>query len=133
MAALSFYNFIPERVDEMTSTCMTKNKLFTTPVGVFSYTYLNRAKFSCSIQSQEVSPRRSFLIASPEKTFVEIIVKNKEIRDRQGILEWLDSMRIDVEGLKKLRITELRGIQKVFNKKQVDLFIDVVKELKQNA
>lgn len=133
IAALSFYQFIPERVETITSTCMTKNKAFSTPVGEFTYAYINPSKFAVSINSQLISAKRSFLIASPEKTFVEILTKIKAIKNSRDILEWIDAMRIERKDLKKLRVAEIRKLQKIFNKTQVDLLLSLVDEVKKNA
>ncbi|MCP5047130.1 MAG: hypothetical protein GY940_08150, partial [bacterium] len=70
--ALSYWGLIPERVFEI--TCMTnkRNKLFRTPVGVFSYKYLENSKFVPGIR-WIYDETGSYLMASMEKAICDRI------------------------------------------------------------
>ena len=98
--ALSYYGMIPERVSEMTSITNKRNKLFNTPVGLFSYQYLNNRKFSIGIQLMQSSTSNSYLIASPEKALCDHIY----LSDRRWAFQKLDDLENYL--LQDLRIDE---------------------------
>ncbi len=130
MWALSYYQLIPERVEEVTSCTPNRIKLFETPVGRFRYTYIPMSQFVLSVDRISVDRERSFLIATPEKSLVELIAKIKEIETKIDLLEWIHSMRIELDSIKKLRIGELQILQLGFPQRQTQYLIDVVRDLK---
>ncbi len=72
--ALAFYGFIPERVETLTSVTYKKDKLFKTPLGVFSYRYLNPVKYCVGITQIMYDSTHPILIATPEKALADKIL-----------------------------------------------------------
>ena len=96
-SALSFYNLIPERVEGITSVTSKKNKEFKTPMGYFSYRYLNLKKYPLGVLRKEMAPRLNILIASPEKAFIDYIslelkTKNHSLLSMEKVIS---DMRLD--------------------------------------
>ena len=130
MSALSFYNFIPERVELVSSRTPNRNKRFETPLGKFDYKYIPMSQYFHSIDRVHLDGQRSFLIATPEKVLVEMICHKKTISSVSDLMSWIQSMRIEAEELRKLRVGELQLLQKVFKKKQVDYLLELVRKEK---
>ncbi|MDP3507269.1 MAG: hypothetical protein Q8T09_04720 [Candidatus Melainabacteria bacterium] len=74
--ALSFHGLILERVETITSVTPKRDKEFNTPIGCFTYRYLNAAKYPHGIEQQWIDSRHSILIASPEKALCDYLVLN---------------------------------------------------------
>ena len=51
--ALSYWGLIPEYVEEVTSITNKRNKVFRTPLGVFSYRYLPAYKFAVAVETRQ--------------------------------------------------------------------------------
>lgn len=114
--ALSFYGFIPERVECLTSMTTQKKKLFHTPLGVFSYQHVSPRKYQEGLVQQTRDGKRYFIIASPEKAIADILDQHKSISQLQELLEFLiDNLRIEEAHLKKLNIRKLTRLAKVYN------------------
>jgi hypothetical protein len=72
--ALSFYDFIPERVETVTSVTNKKDKLFKTPIGTFTYRYLHPSKYPIGIAQVTYDQTHPILIATPEKALADKIL-----------------------------------------------------------
>lgn len=133
--ALSFYGFIPERVTTLTSITNKRNKSFSTPVGEFTYQYLNPTKYPISIDLHEDRNHR-FLIASPEKALCDQI----HLTDKKMILEDMDSlnaflfhdMRIDESALRSLKINSLSEICRFYQDNRLTLLLTFIKQWKKS-
>jgi len=119
--ALSYWGLIPEKVEEI--TCMTnkRNKVFETPVGRFSYKYLENSKFSAGVE--RISDENgSFLIASKEKAICDRVALVKGI-DAGDMDEFLEAeLRLDMDELPGLDTELVREIARVYKKKSVTAF-----------
>lgn len=127
--ALNFYNLIPERVEEVTCITTRRNKLFLTPIGRFSYQYINPQKYSVGI-TQILHQRRNILIASKEKALSDILafktddLKNKIELDRH----LLENLRIERENIYALNVNLMEKISRLYNNNNVNLLFSYVKE-----
>lgn len=132
--ALGFYGFIPERVTTLTSITPKRHKSFSTPVGAFTYTYLNPNKYPIGIELREYSKNHSFLIASPEKALCDHIY----LTDKKIVLNTIEEMhayllsdlRIDENALQSLRINDLLKISKIYADHRLNLLVDFVRKWK---
>ncbi|MDA0771856.1 MAG: hypothetical protein O3C63_02825 [Cyanobacteria bacterium] len=70
--ALQFYNFIPERVHEITSVTTKKTAEYTNKMGRFSYAHIKTDIFTDYISYND-SYGFKYLIASPEKALIDFI------------------------------------------------------------
>lgn len=121
--ALSYWGLIPEKVEEVTSMTNKRNKIFETPVGIFSYRYLENTKFSIGIEwiPDDTGP---FLIAAKEKAICDrvALVKSLEINEMEEFLE--SELRLDMDELTDLDIELVNEIQAVYRKKSVTALLD---------
>lgn len=110
--ALQFYGMISERVEEVTSVTVKRSALFSTPVGRFSYAHRPLKAYPVGIIRREISDYQSYLIATPEKALVDLLVirrgKISKISDLKQVL--FEDFRIEEEDLQKLNLDLLRKI-----------------------
>lgn len=91
-SALSFYNFIPEGVFQVTSVSTLKTKQFDTPLGVFRYrNFKPELYFGYRLEQQPTQKRLAgwFKIATPEKAIIDFVYLNPQYKDK-----------LDFEGLR---------------------------------
>ena len=133
--ALSFYGFIPESVFEVTSMTTERNKMFSTPVGRFSYKHLSLSRYQVGLTHIEVLPDRRVLMATPEKALADLLLLRDEKPDDVDELRSVlyDSYRCDPNNMKKLRISYMNEIAKIYHYKAVSLLVDLVKEIKKDV
>lgn len=130
--ALAYYGFIPERVTTITSITNKRNKSFSTPVGEFTYQYLNPSKYPLEIEL--LGKENHFLIASPEKALCDhLYLTDKSIRftsldDVDKYLQY--DLRIDDSAIRSLRVSKLGAISKIYADKRLDLLTNYIKKRK---
>lgn len=123
--ALSFYGFIPERVETITSVTNKKDKLFKTPLGVFSYRYLNPTKYCVGITQVMYDSTHPILIAAPEKALVDQILLAtphlhfENIKEMENFL--FEDLRISYEKIATLDRKFFSKIDTVFNNKNIHI------------
>lgn len=120
--ALAFHGMIPERVEMVTCVTTKRHKLFNTPIGNFSYSYLNQARYRLGIEWYALDNNQHFLLASREKALVDTIATYKDIntiRDMQQHL--IENLRIDEQSLRELDLDYLEKINQAYNKKIIDV------------
>jgi len=119
--ALSYWGLIPEKVEEITSMTNKRNKVFETPMGRFSYKYLENSKFSSGME-RITEETGSFLVASKEKAICDrvALVKDLDVTDMREFLE--ADLRLDMDELPGLDIGLIREIERVYHKKSVTAF-----------
>jgi hypothetical protein len=123
--ALSYYGLIPERTTTITSITNKRNKVFSTPVGEFTYHYLSPMKYPVGIELMNESTNNHFLIASPEKALCDYI----HLRDRTIALESREDihaylfhdLRIDENILRSFRVNKLSEICHAYKDKRLTL------------
>lgn len=95
--ALSFYGLIPERVEELTSITSHRTKLFSTPLGRFSYQHLPIARYAAGITRLEFPNNHFVLFATPEKALSDyLILKAPRLRTLKSLEAYLfENMRIE--------------------------------------
>jgi predicted transcriptional regulator of viral defense system len=113
--ALSYYGLIPERVETVTSVTCGKNRVFSTPVGRFTYWSVPLNSYRVGIDIIQLDERRSFFMATPEKALADKVCHNRGSLI-QGTEEFesylLEDLRIDPGELLRLdtgRLKEIAG------------------------
>jgi predicted transcriptional regulator of viral defense system len=123
--ALAFHGMIPERVEMVTSITTKRNKLFNTPIGNFSYSYLNHERYSPGIQWYELENKQHFLIASPEKALIDTVAFSiwaKEIRTIDEMQQHLlENLRVDEYSLRQLNLNVIAEINQRYKKPIISL------------
>jgi predicted transcriptional regulator of viral defense system len=98
--ALSFYGLIPERVETVTSITNKRNKLFKTPVGIFSYKYINPSIYAYGITLYEMDKNHSILIATKEKALSDMLYFADIMTDQAEIEKHLfENLRLEIAEL----------------------------------
>ncbi|MCC7290394.1 hypothetical protein IT417_04070 [bacterium] len=84
-SALSYYGFIPEATQQVTSITTRKTNLFETQFGNFSYKSIKSALF----WGYEIVENngRPYSIASPEKTILDYLYLHSEVKNHQDFEE----------------------------------------------
>ena len=121
--ALSYYGLTPEKVTLVSSITCQRNKLFTTPVGTFSYRYLPMEKYRLGIVQKIILDPYQVFIASPEKALVDKIYFSK-LNLKSSNQMWiylLDDLRINESDLRALNISFIRELAETYQHSQVKL------------
>lgn len=119
--ALSFHGLIPERVEVVTSMTTKRNKQFETPVGMFTYSHLNTAKYSQGVQLIELDAKHTVLMASPEKALADLAAEQRLIDNVQSYLD--EDLRLDWRKLDKAKMNEIAA---VYHNKNVTSIAEVL-------
>jgi hypothetical protein len=128
--ALSFYGLIPERVEAVTSVTNKRKKLFTTPLGVFSYRHINPALFSYGITLYKVDNFHTILIATKEKALSDLIYFSDKIIDENRMGKYLfENLRIEEGYLKNFNLQKVKKLAQLYGK-NVKIFYKLLKEIK---
>jgi predicted transcriptional regulator of viral defense system len=101
--ALRFYNFIPESVFSITSITTTKPVNYKVSVGNFEYRSIKPKMY---FGYQVITNGRTFLMAEPEKTLLDMLYFNPKLTEN-----------LDFEGLRlnKVEISETIDLQRLNN------------------
>jgi len=132
-AALSYWGFIPERVYEITSVTMKTAKKYNTPAGRFNYQYLPSPYYSFGIESIELTPKQTALIASREKAVCDkvILTSGITLRSTRQTKDFLiEDLRMDENMLKKLDTTIIHSwLSDAPKKNSLEMLIKTLNEL----
>ena len=127
--ALPYYQMIPEKVEAVTSVTTGKNREYATPIGTFTYRYLNKVFFPSGVRNVTTGDGRSFLIASPEKALTDRIYFERGLESKGEVRDYLfDSMRVDTEALGRLDRSSLSDIISLYKKRRLHMLDEIVKE-----
>lgn len=119
--ALSYWGLIPEKAAEVTSVTNKRNKHFRTPLGYFSYRYLNNSRYHFGFQYIE-GETGSFFMASKEKAICDKIFFEKTLKSGE-IGEYLEeNLRIDMEEILDLDIELIEDIENRYRNRSVSAF-----------
>jgi len=125
--ALSFYGMIPERVEWITSMTSKRKKKFHTPLGVFSYDYLNPKRYTAGVDWQVTADEHHYFIASPEKALADLVFYYKEISNQNDMrLHLIENLRIDVDSLQSLNIKRMRKIALAYQSPVITLLLNTL-------
>lgn len=125
--ALSYYNLIPERVEEVTSVTCSRNKTFDTPVGRFSYHYLHLHKYPIGVTYTRWS-KGGFQIATKEKALADSVARQANLKSRNNVADYLFGLRIEENELAKMSLKKFSEIAKIYGTRSVNLLYEFLKE-----
>lgn len=111
-SALSYWGMIPERVYEISSATLKTSKTYPTPLGRFSYQHLASPYYSFGLESIQLAPQQTALIASKEKALCDKIILTsgitlRSIRQTRSFLT--DDLRIDEDNLQSLNTSVIQS------------------------
>ncbi len=129
--ALSFYQFIPERVSVVTNVTVGSNKEFATPIGIFSYRHLSRSRYSIGIDRREIGGQvGGFLIATPEKALADwLFFTCEDMSEEELLQDLLEAKRIEMESLQTLDKVMMEEIAQSYKSKIVEKLYSIIKDL----
>ena len=128
--ALSFYGLIPERVKTITSITNKRKKLFNTPIGIFSYRYINPSIYSYGVTLHKIDKRHSILIATKEKALSDVLYFSEKMKDESQIEKYLfENMRLVKNDILKLNLKDIRKLAGLYGR-NVGLFCDLLEKMK---
>ena len=120
--ALSYYGLIPERVEAVTSMTPSRKKRFDTPVGCFTYTYINTRRFTVGVDWVSIDKQRHFLLASPEKALIDTVQRYRNIRNATEMVDHLiENLRIDEDLLMDLNLGRIQKIAAAYRHPTINL------------
>lgn len=128
--ALSYHGLIPEHVVEITSVTSRKTKIFTTPVGSFSYIHVPTHYYSFGFGLKEIGGERAFLIADPEKAIADRVLMEKgrfSIRSMKTFL--FDNLRIDPDEFRNLDKSCFSQVVHLIKRQSLDVLCRVREEM----
>ncbi len=129
--ALSYWDFIPERVYEITSVTLKSTKTYKTPIGRFSYFYLPFPYFSFGIKNIQINENQTALMASPEKAICDKIVLTSGVNLRsmkQTKAFLLEDLRMDSTQLKALDLEAISSwIPDASKKSSLKMLVKTIK------
>lgn len=118
--ALSHYGMIPEGVYVVTSVTVNQSKNYLTPIGTFTYTFLNHSRYAIGIDQKENSAGR-YLIATPEKALADLVhFKSRGLKKKDLLIDLIEGRRIEEEVLKTLNKKHMQEIAERYRSRSVD-------------
>ena len=128
--ALYFFGLIPERIETVTSVTNKRNKIFNTPIGYFSYKYINPSIYSYGITLYEADKHHSILIASREKALSDMLYFSHKMTDESQIEKYLfEDLRIDIKELKGFNLRKVSKLAGLYGH-NVNLFYNFLESIK---
>lgn len=122
--ALMFHGMIPEKVTELTGVTSKKNKTFETPVGLFTYRYLNQDRYPVGVTRLAVGDGRFAFMATREKALADKLWFSgpSSLDDEAALKEYLfDDLRISESVVKTFNKTLLRKIARAYARPAISL------------
>jgi len=115
-SGLSYYGFIPERVEAITSVTSKKTQQFSNPMGNFIYRHIKPELFEDFIPKKD-EYNQTFFIASPERCIIDFFYfKSREL---EKIDEDLFDISFRFQHLEHLNKQKLKAISKKFDQKKL--------------
>lgn len=129
--ALQRYGMIPERVHEITSVTTKRRRLYTTPVGRFSYTHLHPLAFPAGVEQVELPGNERGLIASREKAVIDLLVLRRgRVTSSKELQELLfEDFRFEEEDLRSLDLKEMDEIYRAYPHSAVHYLYQFIQRL----
>ncbi len=125
--ALSYYGMIPEGVYRMTSVSLGKSKIFETPLGIFDYHGLSKARYAIGIDQKETSAGK-FLIATAEKALSDLVhCKSSGLKSTKDLLvDLIEARRMEENVLKGLNKKMLKAISVAYRSRALGQLVEAL-------
>lgn len=98
--ALSQHGWIPEAVQAITSVALGRSRIFSTPVGLFSFTRVPQRRFLSGVRRVSVEGGGAYFLATPLKALADLVYAQR--RDWHSAAPVVESLRVEVESLNEL-------------------------------
>ncbi|MBX9694965.1 MAG: hypothetical protein K2Z81_21450 [Cyanobacteria bacterium] len=127
--ALAYHGLIPERVETLTSVTPKRDKEFKTPLGEFTYRYLNIRRYPHGIEQVWIDDNHPVLMASPEKALCDYMVLNNvpSFTNRDTARDFfLSDLRIDNESWKRFDSHTLWKLNRYYRSQNIEYVLEVL-------
>ena len=125
--ALAYYGLIPERVNTVTSMTCKRHKKFDTPLGVYTYSYLNKRRFKVGVDWQARGEYAHILMASPEKALCDTIAIYRDLKNMDDMqCHLIENLRIEQEDLMDLNKERLKKIAFEYRHPTINLLYQTI-------
>jgi predicted transcriptional regulator of viral defense system len=131
--ALQHYGLTPERVPVITSVTTGRSRVFSTPVGTFTYKMIPMDAFHLGMDRAELEDGRGYLIATPEKALADLLVADRGAgitSQKELYTHLLEDLRVDPGGLIELDHCALTAIALGYRSRRVKLLADLLSNLR---
>lgn len=131
--ALNWHGLIPEGVFDVSSVTLKRSRMFSTPLGRFSYTHLSSGVYAMGFRMEQGGHGESFLMASPEKALCDLVMLTRHFpaTSVSSMQTWLvEHQRMDEDRLRSLDLTVIRQCASVgYKSRQLGLLAAVLERL----
>lgn len=130
--ALSYYGFIPEKVEIVTAVTTGRSRGFKTPLGVFTYRNIALPPFSSGMEIIEFQPGIRFMMASPEKALADFIQSQKGVpsHSSQQYEQYLfENIRLDEKLLSNLSLREMKAFSTSYKSQKLSRLCHIIKQM----
>jgi predicted transcriptional regulator of viral defense system len=132
--ALSWYGMIPERATTVTSITTSRNKLFRTPIGQFSYQYQHPDMFSAGVDCIKIDPTHTVLMVTREKALFDQLSLSRACPSFSTVTQLreylVESLRIDPVELSRLNLSRVVRLEKNHRNRNVSLMRELLLHMK---
>lgn len=132
-SALSYYSLIPEKVYSVRSVTTKRAKWYNTPLGYYDYSKVPENYFSIGIRQEIINDSYSFLMATPEKAIMDMIVttRNFRIQSVKAMRHFLeDDLRIELSAIESFNTDIInRCIETNTKKLELQILLKLVEQL----
>ncbi|MBC8180236.1 hypothetical protein H8E88_03845 [candidate division KSB1 bacterium] len=128
--ALFFYGLIPEQVETVTSITNKRNKKFKTPIGHFSYRYINPTIYFYGVTLHEMDEFHSFLIATKEKAISDLLYFAEKINDTNELENHLfKNLRLEPDDLLNFNLHRVQKLAALYGH-NISLLFNLLRKMK---
>lgn len=128
--ALQSYGLIPEQVETVTSVTTGQSKIFSTPVGTFSYRKIGEVPFASGMDSIENPAGDSYLIAVPEKALVDKIQSDRgtAIRTQRAMERYLiENLRLEMSDIRQMDVNRIEEYGSHYHSRKAGLLAGLIR------
>lgn len=130
--ALSWHSMIPERVNELTSLCLGRSRIFSTDVGTFSYVSVTQRAYAEGYDLFDLPDGRHFLMAVREKALVDIVANRRNVSlttEREMEARLLEDLRMDAGMLLDLDIRRIEHFAVLYGTRKTELLVKFLRKM----
>jgi predicted transcriptional regulator of viral defense system len=120
-SALSRRGWIPEAVYTVTNVSSGKSKVFTTPLGVLSYSRVPQKIFYVGVERLQDDAGNVFFMASALKALADYVYVHK--KDWAGVEPAMESLRIESDELESVSSEDIDSLIENYASRRVQRFL----------
>lgn len=107
-SALSFHGLIPEAVYQVSSVTAARSRTFETSIGIFTFQHVAAKNPRAGVEAVKIDKASWAFVATPLRAIADLVYVRKHIRwERDGLAFLTESMRIEMEDLRRIPFNEL--------------------------